>query len=151
MIDKQYIIGYELLSNGRLITDYDEDSSNYIKEVAVKNQIIETILSVISDHKNLTNLTATVSMDNLKKLKARAESKSSFMDSANPEDIFKMIEENAAGKDTIGITAVAGKAFSAISYYYNGLIDDVKTLMYNGQLSEAEKILREIPNLPNLD
>jgi hypothetical protein len=150
-IDKQYVIGYELLPNGRLITDYKEESSNHIKEVAVKNQIIETILDVISDHKNLTNLTATVSMDNLKKLKDRAESKSSPMDSANPEDIFKMIEENAAGKDTIGITAVAGKAFSAISYYYNGLIDDVKTLISNGQLLEALELLKEIPDLPNLD
>lgn len=150
MIDKQYIIGYDLLNNGRLPLEYNANSSSYIKEIVIKNKIIDTILEVISSHKNLVNLTATVNTENLKKLKDRASAKE-FLDSSNPADVFNMIVENAAGKDTIGITAVAGKGFAAICYYYNDLIDRVKRLIYDGQYDNAEMILDQIPIFPNLD
>lgn len=148
-IDKYYILGYSLLKNGRFINKYNRDQSNYIKDIVVKNNIVDKILEVISNHKNILNLTSMVSMDDAKALAEKSSLKQSNIDSANPGSIYKLIDENAVGKDSIGIVAVGGKGFSSATYYLNEQIDLIRDALEYGNYDLAREKLNIIARFQN--
>lgn len=146
-----FLIGYSLLGDGKLITRYSSKSSNKIKDIAIKNNIINTLLNVLNNYKNAVNLTSIVSTEGLQSLANKSEQESIPKDSACPTDIFKQVEENAVGKDSIGISAVGGKGFSAICYYVNDNIEVLKTSILSGNFDYAEFMLNKIVKFLKVD
>lgn len=153
MIDKQYIIGYSLLKDGTMPNSFKSTNNSFIKDVIIRNKIIDSILNITKDPRNNLNLTTPVSTKTLQDISATSPlgELSKIMNPSNPASIYQMQIENGVGKSTIGVAATGVKAFYNLTYYYNNGWLDVKKLCELGEYDKAYSLALElsISNIKN--
>lgn len=144
-IDKQYVMGYSVSDNGYIITEPKENSPYYMKEMALKNRIVNKIHQVILNPKNQINLTQPVTVDQVKALAEKSSMglAARYMNGWDPSSKYRMQIENMVGKNVIGNVATAIKSFFALSNLYNTKFREIYNLILSGQYNEARNMLNK--------
>ena len=124
MIDKLYIMSYNISNSGNILTNIDSKNQR-TREIALQNKVVDNILNITRNARNQINLHMPVDMNEPQK--AAEDSKAGeavkHVTSDNPFVKYMMQVQNMVGKQVIGITAVSLKTFFAVSTYYNNIID----------------------------
>jgi len=123
--DKAFLMTFDVTKDG--VVDLGEDNSNDFYGDQLRNRVVSRILDITMGLKN--QLIAQVPIN----MKAQQEAAASstlgraelHLNSDNPAAKFMMQVQNMVGKEVIGISAVSLKAFFALSFYYNTLINDL--------------------------
>lgn len=137
MIDKQYIMGYQISNRGKIET---QTNLEWLKDQAAKNVIVDSIFDVILDPKNQINLTMPVTTDNIQKIAAKSElgKDGLIMNPYNSASKYLMQIQNMVGKKVIGSVATAIKSFFALSNVYNEQFKQIFELIKLGT-EESDK------------
>lgn len=125
MIDKLYIMGYNVNDNGNI--QFNTKSPNrYVREIGLQNKVVDNILKVIRSPKNQINLHMPIDMGVAQKA-AEGSAAGEAVKHVTADDPFvkyMMQVQNMVGKQVIGITAVSIKAFFAATTHYNNIINN---------------------------
>lgn len=140
MIDKQYIMGYEISNRGKIET---ETNKEWLKDQAAKNIIVDNIFDVILDPKNQINLTMPVTTDNIQKIAAKSVlgRDGLVMNPYNSASKYLMQIQNMVGKKVIGNVATAIKSFFALSNIYNEQFRRIFDFIESGNYESAKELL----------
>ena len=140
-IDKEYIIVYSILEDGTMPNSLSNENK-YKNEVYYKNNIIESILSIVMDHKHIINLTTPVSVDTLKSISKNREAGQGLLDPSIPSSQYIMQIENAVGKSSIGVAATGVKGMFNLTYNYNDNWSTICHMCKTGDTAEFDEAYR---------
>lgn len=123
--DKAFLMTFDVTKDG--IVDLGENNSNDFYGDQLRNRVVSRVLDITMGLKNQLITQVPINM------KAQQEAAASstlgraelHLTSDNPAAKFMMQVQNMVGKEVIGISAVSLKAFFALSFYYNTLVDDL--------------------------
>jgi hypothetical protein len=140
-IDKSYILGYSISSNGYISTN--ENAAPHLRADALRNRVVDTIFDVVLNAKNQINLTMPITTDRMAGLakKSKMGEAAKIMNPYNPASKYLMQIQNMVGKAVIGNVATALKSFFALSNVYNTKFQQIYKFIKNGQYDTAREML----------
>lgn len=140
-IDKSYILGYSISSNGYISTN--ENAAPHLRADALRNRVVDTIFDVVLNAKNQINLTMPITTDRMAGLakKSKMGEAAKIMNPYNPASKYLMQIQNMVGKAVIGNVATALKSFFALSNVYNTKFQQIYEFIRNGQYDTAREML----------
>lgn len=149
LIDKQYILGYSLSSNGRINTD--ENAAPYLRADALRNRVVDGVFSIILNPRNQINLTMPVTTDRMQSLAKRSKmgEAAKYMSPYNPASKYLMQIQNMVGKAVIGNVATALKSFFALSNVYNTKFREINEAIQTGNFDIARTMLKRYTFIHN--
>lgn len=143
MIDKQYIMGYQISNNGYITTS--ENAPEYLQEEATKNRTVDKIFEVILNPKNQINLSMPITTDRMQELasKSKLGKDAQLMNPYNPASKYLMQIQNMVGKKVIGNVATAIKSFFALSNVYNEAFTQIYNSILEGNYDRVNELLNK--------
>lgn len=148
-IDKSYVLGYSVSSNGRINTD--ENAAPYLRADALRNRVVDGIFNVILNPRNQINLTMPVTTDRMQGLAKRSKmgEAAKYMSPYNPASKYLMQIQNMVGKAVIGNVATALKSFFALSNVYNTKFREINEAIQTGNFDIARTMLKRYTFIHN--
>lgn len=117
------LIRHEVLNRTSL------EANNQDQKSATQNTILENIISIYNDPRTLFASTSPTTMEPVNEVVEEQNLESELRNHWNPmTDIF-VNQTTSVGKKDIGISAVAQKAFYALTYYYNTKLDRGESIL----------------------